>query len=49
MLGQTIPEVQRERKYATRVKQEGKYINNIQEYRNKKQQINELITLLALK
>ena len=48
-LGQNILEVQRERKEATRVKQEGTYTNNTQEYRDKKQHINELITSLASK
>ena len=41
--------MQRERKEAARVNQEGTYKNNIQEYRYKKQQINELITSLASK
>ena len=46
-LGQTIMEVQRERKEYARVKQEGMYKNKIQECRDKKHQINELLTLLA--
>ena len=48
-LVQTILEVQRERKEAVKVNHEGTYNNNIQEYRDKKQQINELLTFLASK
>ena len=48
-LGQTILEVQRERKDAARVKWEGAYKNNIKYYRDKKQQINKLLTLLTSK
>ena len=42
-------EVQRERKEYARVKQEGMYKNKIQECRDKKHQINELLTLLVSK
>ena len=36
-----------ERNEAARFNQEGVYKNNIQEYRDKKHQINKLLTLLA--
>ena len=48
-LVQNILEVKFEIKEDARVKREGTYKNKIQEYRGKKQQINELLTLLASK
>ena len=46
-LVQTILDVQRERKEDARVKQEGLYKKNKQEYRDNKQYINKLLTSLV--
>ena len=46
-LGKTILYVQRERKEDARVKREGTYKKDILEYREKKQQIKEILTVLA--
>ena len=48
-LGQTILELQHERNEDARVKREGTYKKNIQEYRDRKQNINKLLTSIESK